>query len=289
MPNDMKKILERIQDYDDREMMPDDLSKMLDEELSKDSSEIDNELVNALIDELCEDVPLPQNKAEIWECIRRRSKRRRIYRRGFVGMRRAVAVAASFAVLFTICFTSAKAFNWSVLLKYLVPVAQTFGIVSTNRLTDDSEQSGKYWAESAPGAREIIFESLEDLPTELGRAIIDSGCIPPDFNFEQGIWYESSVIEKCNLFYIRGNDWINIEEILFNIDDDTILDYQFEKRSEVPDVFTVDSVEVTLYSNYDETSPNLSASWMIGQSNYSLSGTISKEELADVVHKLQSR
>ena len=135
MPN----VLNRLVKDKRLELMPDELTRLLDAELAKPEDEMDTRLVSELLQLVEKDAPTDADMAADWQAISRKLNRRRLP----VVLRRAAIAAASIIAAFLVTYTSARAFNWTLLLKYLMPVAQTFGIVTTDQLTESDSIEGE--------------------------------------------------------------------------------------------------------------------------------------------------
>ena len=167
MPNamDVHKILQRLNNDTDMELMRYELELMLERELAKPASEMDTQLVQELLDAL-EEVPDKDNRQRVWESIEQQSKRGAGWRHA-TAMRRIAACILVLLAVSLISIGSAYAFNWTFLLKFLKPLAETFGIYSANHLnTPVPEQSITLYADEETGFEQVFYTSAEDMPEE---------------------------------------------------------------------------------------------------------------------------
>lgn len=127
------KIIERLRSEKDMELMWLEVSKILDEELSKPAEEIDIAFVDALMDLVEIEEPSKKELERGWSEIQKKVHMRK--QRNWTNvLTRIVAVLIAVIVLFFLSFETAKAFRWPYLLKALAPVAETFSIYSTSNV-----------------------------------------------------------------------------------------------------------------------------------------------------------
>ena len=282
MPNENKRIIDRMFGENNPELIPLELNQILEEELAKPEEEIDTQLIAELIDLLEPEAPSVQGKDANWEVICQKLLQPK---RKIVILRRVAAIAASIVLLFTVSLTSAKAFNWTFLLKYLVPVAQTFGIVTSDYLPEETSTI-EYRTEDAEDSQEIDFYSLDEMPTELGMAVAESSCVPEGYHFESGVWFQDIFVEKYSLSFSDGDTWFILEILDFADDEDLAIDFEFERQISVPRTLNIDGTDITLYHNTKGLS--LFASWLVGNTHYNVNGMLSENDLSYIVHFLQS-
>ena len=282
MSNDSNKILDRLFNHNDTELMPNELRQLLDAELAKPEDEMDTQLISDIIDLLDIEPPTPAEKKADWSAIEKKYRRKRRLPR----VLRSIAItAASIVAVFLISLTSAKAFNWTFLLKYLLPVAQTFGIISSDYTIDDGQET-EYRFEDAMDTQEVDFTSLDELPSQFAAAVVESDCVPDGYGFVQGNWYRSFNLEKCNMLFEKADQWFVIEMMEFTDDTDPTTDFEFERQVDVPLTIEINGVEVTLYYNSDDS--GISVSWLQGNTHFNLLGTLDEEELAYIIGTLHS-
>lgn len=282
MSNDSNKILDRLFNHHDTELMPNELRQLLDAELAKPEDEMDTQLISDIIDLLDIEPPTPAEKKADWSAIEKKYRRKRRLPR----VLRSIAItAASIVAVFLISLTSAKAFNWTFLLKFLLPVAQTFGIISSDYTVDDGQET-EYRFEDAMDTQEVDFTSLDELPSQFAAAVVESDCVPDGYGFVQGNWYKSFNLEKCNMLFEKADQWFVIEMMEFTDDTDPTTDFEFERQVDVPLTIEINGVEVTLYYNSDDS--GISVSWLQGNTHFNLLGTLDEEELTYIIGTLHS-
>ena len=288
MPNDTNRILERIVNNENMELMPNELRQLLDAELAKPEEEMDTQLVSDLLDLLDIDAPSEVERLSDWKMIVQKQKS---HRKAPRILRRAGIAAASVIVLFAVSFTSAKAFNWTFLLKFLLPVAQTFGIVSSDYVIDDNRVT-EYVSEDDVDNQQVSFTSLDELPTDFALPMISSNCIPDDYVFVQGNWFSNPDLEKCSFLFKNEKDgksgngerWFTIDVIEFS--SDSTVDHEFERQLETPETIDIDGVDVTLYYNSKEM--GTSVSWLIDHLSYNLYGTLTEDDLIHIITSIHA-
>ena len=284
MSNENKKALVRLFNEETPEMMPNELKELLEAELAKPEEEMDTQFISELLELLEAATPSAQDKEADWNAILAKLEKGK-KKRPNMTPRKIAAIAASVVVVFALTLTSAKAINWHALFKLLLPFAQTFGIVSPNYEIGE-EQVVEYWSEDAPLSQEIDLHSLEEMPTELGKAIVESQCIPDGYTFIQGTWFMSGDTEKYSLYFTRDDQWIGIDILSFDGEVNGSFDYEFEQQAETPESIIIDGLDVTLYQNSSDS--GIYVSWLLENAHYTLYGTLSEDELETIITALHT-
>lgn len=127
------KTIERLRSENDMELMWLEVSKILDEELSKPAKEIDIAFVDALMDLVEIEEPSKKELERGWSEIQKKVHVRKQRSRTNM-LARVVAVLIAVIVLFFLSLETVKAFRWPHLLKTLAPVTETFGIYCASSL-----------------------------------------------------------------------------------------------------------------------------------------------------------
>lgn len=206
MPNrsNYSEIINRLINDREAELMPLELNRMLEEELAKPEAEIDVQLVDELLKLLEEAEPSEVEKRRMWQGISDRLGREAPERRTRFSWRRVAVVAIAAILLFTLTLGAAQALRWTFLLKLLEPLAQTFGIVTTDQLTE-SDSIGDGVTVDDDDFEQITYESLETMPKVLNGHVVVPGWVPERYTFEQGVAFNNGAFEKYNVQY-RYND-----------------------------------------------------------------------------------
>lgn len=281
MPNrsSYSDAIRRLTNDKDLELMPLELNKMLEEELAKPEAEIDVELVDELLALLEESTPSEVEKTRTWQKISaelsKEQKRRPVWTR----MRRVAIIMIGVVTLFAISLSTAKALRWTFLLKLLEPLAQTFGIVTTDQLTEfDSTQNT---VRIAPvKAEQVVYDSLDAMPKTVDGHAIIPGWVPERYAFVQGTVYIREVFQKYTSAYQNGDDWLTLDVIIHS-DEDVAIDFQYERTTPEPEILIVNGGEILLYHNSDDGS--YYAAWIDDNIEYSVYGMVCREELIDMI------
>ena len=271
--------IRRLTNDKDLELMPLELNKMLEEELAKPEAEIDVELVDELLALLEESTPSEVEKTRTWQKISaelsKEQKRRPVWTR----MRRVAIIMVGVIALFAISLSTAKALRWTFLLKLLEPLAQTFGIVTTDQLTESD--SMRNTVQIAPvKAEQIVYDTLDAMPKMVGGHAIIPGWVPEKYTFSQGIVYIDAIFEKYTSVYLNGNEWLNIDATFYP-DENIVLGFQYERETSEPETISIHDLEVLFYKNSDDSS--IYAEWIKDNINYNLYGIVTEEELIRIV------
>ena len=276
------KINERLNSLVDMEMMPNELNKMLEEELSRDAEKMDVQLIDELLELLEAEKPAPGAKEE---CRRMISEKRRPERSARKSVRRSVAIAAAVIAVLVLSVGTVSAFQWSFLWKLFAPLAETFGIYSASNLESDASvqppQEGMvaYTLEDTFHVQ-MDYETLEDMPVEAGGFRIVPAWVPERFSFAQGSIYEDPEIIRATVTYAAGEDLLSVVTV-YHLNDSAVSGYVFEKKADELGVEHINGVDVNFYIN--ATEETLYATWVGKNSHCLVSGTLSQSEMITLI------
>jgi hypothetical protein len=255
-----------------------ELNQILEDELNKPESEMDMQLIDEIL-EILEPRKVTQEEIEAgWEKLSKKFRARQIRKNTVMHLRRALIAAAAVVVLFFVSLGSARAMKWTFLLKYLEPIAQTFGIYTENR-AEITNQLPAYQAETEDNER-IDYSSDKEVPELYEGYRIRLHNVPRRFQFVTGSLTKNSDMDVFNLFYQNESGWLNHSIQIFN-GEGTALGFAFEKAIEEPYTQSVGMKELTFYHNSDDGT--LSVSWIDRNAHYLLLGNITEEELQDIL------
>ena len=280
MPNfDQRKLLERLNQDQELELMPYELNELLEKELSKPEDEMDFQLVDDLLDLLGAENPTRAQQEACWQEIEKRIQPSK--KRGYaVVLRRIAAAAAVLVVLFFVSFETAKAFRWTFLLKLLAPVAETFGIYSSN--TFDSQHAGlndDAFIDEDTEYEQLNYASLADMPAEVDGYPVVPAWVPERFEFLQGSIYEDPDMAYITVSYMAEDVLILNTSIFYN--DEAVLSYDYERTLSEPMIEELSGTSVSYYQNEDEGM--LSASWIVDDAHYHAVGDLTIAEMQQVI------
>jgi hypothetical protein len=266
----------------DVELMPLELNRMLEEELAKPEAEIDVQLVDELLKLLEEAEPSEVEKRRMWQGISDRLRREAHERRTRFSWRRVAVVAIAAILLFTLTLGAAQALRWTFLLKLLEPLAQTFGIVTTDQLTESDSIEGEISVED-DDTEQIVYDSLETMPKVYKGHVVVPGWVPERYAFDQGIVYANEWFEKDTISY-RNNDEYLIIDVMTYQEEDTVVDFQYERATDEPEKIDILGIEVLFYENAD--AGNIHAAWVNDNANYNLFGAVTREEAVRIIRSV---
>ena len=164
----------------------------------------------------------------------------------------------------------------------LEPLAQTFGIVTTDQLTESDSIEGEVSVEG-DDTEQIVYDSLETMPKVLNGHVVVPGWVPERYIFEQGVVFDNGVFEKDNVMYWYNNEWLSIDVTTYQ-EENTVVDFQYERAIGEPETVTVNRCEVLIYENSDEG--KIYAAWVNDNANYSLFGVVTKKELVQIIESM---
>jgi len=284
MPNrsNSSEIAKRLINDKEAELMPLELNRMLEEELAKPEAEIDVQLVDELLKPLEEAEPSEVEKRRMWQGISERLEREALERREGFSWRRVAVVAVAAVLLFTLTLGAAQALHWTFLLKLLKPLAQTFGIVTTDQLTESDSIEERVSVDD-DDFEQTVYNSLEAMPKEIKGHAVVPGWVPERYVFEQGVVFDNGLFEKDNVMYRNNDGWLSID-VTLNQDQDAAVDYQYERAIEEPEKIDIAGIEVIFYENSRDG--NIHAAWVKENVNYNLFGAVSREEVIQIIESM---
>ena len=284
MPNrsNSSEIAKRLINDKNAELMPLELNRILEEELAKPEVEIDVQLVDELLELLEEAEPSEVEKRRMWQGISNRLEKEVSDRRVVFSWRRVAVAVVAAILLLTMTLGVAQALRWTFLLKLLEPLAQTFGIVTTDQLTESDSIEGEVSVEG-DDTEQIVYDSLETMPKVLNGHVVVPGWVPERYIFEQGVVFDNGVFEKYNVMYWYNNEWLSIDVTTYQ-EENTVVDFQYERAIDEPETVTVNGCEVLIYENSDEG--KIYAAWVNDNANYSLYGVVTKKELVQIIESM---
>lgn len=285
MPNsyDQRKLIDRLVQDKDVELMPNEINRFLENELSKSADEVDMQLVNELLELLGEEEPNAEDKEACWQSIQqeRKPQKRFNWRRT---IKRVAAVAAMIVVVFFVSFESAKAFRWTFLLKLLTPVAETFGIYSTTTIESAEPAVQNTLVIEDTGYEQVTYDSIEQIPSEVGGYRITPAWVPERFAFIQGNVYEDPDMAYCTLSFRDNEDMLRVNTYIY-FNEELVVGYVYERTLSEPRNEEVDGALVSFYHN-NEDGEILSSSWIDREANYQVEGNVTEKEMKRIVYSM---
>jgi len=130
---------------------------------------------------------------------------------------------------------------------------------------------------------QIVYDSLETMPKVLNGHVVVPGWVPERYIFEQGVVFDNGVFEKDNVMYWYNNEWLSIDVTTYQ-EENSVVDFQYERAIDEPETVTVNGCEVLIYENSDEG--KIYAAWVNDNANYSLFGVVTKKELVQIIESM---
>ena len=281
MPNkmDVHKLITRLKEDREMELMQYDLEKMLECELAKPENEMDTALIEEILASL-EDGPNAAEKENTWKSIENKAERRQAKPKLSVIRR----IAACFLVLIAVSalfIGSAYAFNWKSLLKFLKPLADSFGVYSANTvMSPEPVQTDTLFDDTDTGYEQKVFNSSSEMPDRWNNFRVMPVWMPERFSFLQGSVYDDGSIAVVSVTYMGENAFFNLTTTFFS-DDKNVSSFEYQKTPNDPIVEVIADCEVTYYMNSD--THRLSASWIDRNVHYSIFGDITEDEMRNII------
>lgn len=283
--NDERKIIDSLANDKAMEMKSNDLEQMLNIELSKPENEIDAQLVEEILNVLEPSEPDPAQIRAGWKHVKKNLPKRQVGRRWQTRFAQLAATAAVISIVLVSTITDAGAFRWTLIQKFLKPVAETFGIIiddQTDGIPDEMDTS-IYSVSDAPSTL-TTYSTLDEVPEISDGYVIRPKWIPEGFSFSSGSCFSSLDARIFSLDFVSSDRWFNLN-IHITLLDDTVYSREFERDLEIPIEMTIGSHHVTFYKNTDLK--DQSAFWIYENGNYMLTGQMDFREVEEFIKHME--
>lgn len=283
--NDERRIIDSLANDQTLEMNADDLEQMLNAELAKPDDEMDAQLVKEILDALDPAEPDPAQMRADWQQIKEDLPKRREKRRWPVRLARIAATAAVIGIVLVSTVEDAGAFRWTLIRQFLIPVAQTFGIIINDQMdiTPEATEAPVYSVSDAPSAL-AAYAALDEVPEMHGEYVIRPKWLPEGFAFSTGSRFTSYDSEIYSLDFTNDDMWFNLNVHIITLNS-AVYSREFERNLDIPIELTVGQHTVTFYNNADDQFQ--SAFWIHENAHYMLSGELSVDEITHFVAEME--
>lgn len=313
--NEKLELIRKMQNDSGMEMSCDDLEKLLEEELGKSESEMDTELVAELLELLEEsqadlqsgyeqtgyaqsvaklepDLAVKQAKAASWKRLEKQLKARQL-KSAVHGMGRwlihAAAVIVALLALSYGMFSTAQAFDWKFLLRLFEPVAETFHLYSNNqpeKMVPSVANGQTKYTEADSEYQTVTYATYDELPDTYHGYAVKPGWLPERFSYLQGSSYDDGNLASITVVYSAKNEKCILSMTCFS-DSDTIVGFDLEKNKDKNSAKYIAGYPVTFYYNTENST--LSASWINDDAHYTMTGTLTEEEMIRAIEQLYEK
>ena len=280
--NEKLEIAKRLRLSKESELSRYDLEQMLEAELTKPDAEIDTELVQQIL-ELLEESPSQEQKRKSWEQIDKKLSFRK-WRPIVSGLARIAAVGVILVALLHATYSTAQALNWEFLLRLMKPFAETFMVYTGNKPdATPLPQTSEVYSDVELTFTQMEFATLADCPDDIDGYLVKPVWLPERFTYLFGSMYSDFQVTAISHVFNSSEGRCIMEISKFRDSKDASL-YHYEQLPEDIVSMYVAGCQVAFYYNTDDT--QLSASWLVGNTNYFITGSISKEEITIVIESM---
>ena len=280
--NEKLEIAKRLRLSTESELSRDDLEQMLDAELSKPEAEMDTELVQQIL-EMLEETPSQAQQREAWRKTDKRLKFKQ-WQPVVSGLTRIAAVGVILVALMFATYGTAQALNWEFLLRLMRPFAETFMVYSGDKPTPTPMPQGDVvYDDFTMTFTQQEFASLADSPDKIDGYPVKPVWMPEQFAYIHGSMYSDYQVTAITHVF-RSDAGSCIIDISKFRDSKDASSYHYEQLPEDNVSMYVAGCQVAFYYNTDNT--QLSASWLVENTNYFITGSISKEEITIVIESM---
>ena len=280
--NEKLEIAKRLRLSTESELSRDDLEQMLDAELIKPEAEMDTELVQQIL-EMLEETPSQAQQREAWRKTDKRLKLKQ-WQPVVTGLTRIAAAGVILVALMFATYGTAQALNWEFLLRWMRPFAETFMIYSG----DDPEptpvpQTSEVYGDMGMEFTQQEFTTLDDCPDKVDVFPAKPVWMPERFVYVQGSMYDDFHVTSITHVF-RSNEGRCIVDISQFVSNEDATTYHYEQLPEENTTMYVARHQVAFYYNTDQSA--LTASWLSENTNYVITGVITKEEIIRVIESM---
>ena len=288
-----QELLQQFLNVPEREVDRKRLEQILDNEMNKPEDQIDLQLVDDILAAL-ETEPVDKKEATAsWDRFDRKieelEEKEKTHpphirkKKVLIFVGRIGAFAASLIILFFISFASARAMKWTFLLKYLNPIAQTFGISLDERKPEPPQSA--YLILDNTSEEQIQFSSEADVPDMYKGYKIRLNHVPERFTFDSGYIFSNPYFIKAVCFYKNaGEKWLQYSVNIF-LDDESGGQFDFEKTEDNAIAQYAGMKEITIYKNTDDGI--VSSSWIDRNAYYGIYGSVTETEMNEILHAFE--
>lgn len=280
--NEKLEIAKRLRLSTESELSRDDLEQILDAELSKPEAEMDTELVQQIL-EMLEETPSQAQQREAWRKTDKRLKLKQ-WQPVVTGLTRIAAVGVILVALMFATYGTAQALNWEFLLRWMRPFAETFMIYSGDDPAPTPEpEISEMYDDMGMEFTQKEFATLADCPDKIDGYPMKPVWIPERFSYLFGSMYSDFQVTAITHIFSssEGRCIMDISKFRDNKDASS---YHYEQLPEDNASMYVAGHQIAFYYNTDNTT--LSASWLFENTNYVITGAISKEEIVSIIESM---
>ena len=280
--NEKLEIAKRLRLSTESELSRDDLEQILDAELSKPEAEMDTELVQQILD-LLEETPSQAQQREAWRKTDKRLKLKQ-WQPVVSGLTRIAAVGVILVALMFATYGTAQALNWEFLLRWMRPFAETFMVYMGDKpeMTPEPKTTEVY-NDVGLASTQAEFTTLADCPEEIDSYPVKPEWMPERFSYLQGSMYSDVQVTSISHLFSSTEGWCIMDITKFR-DSKDATSYHYEQLPDDNTSMYVAGHQIALYYNTDNTM--LSASWLFENTNYVITGAISKEEIVSIIESM---
>ena len=280
--NEKLEIAKRLRLSTESELSRDDLEQILDAELSKPEAEMDTELVQQILD-LLEETPSQAQQREAWRKTDKRLMLKQ-WQPVVTGLTRIAAVGVILVALMFATYGTAQALNWEFLLRLMKPFAETFMIYSgDDPVATPEPKVNEVYSDTGLASTQAEFTTLADCPDKIDGYPAKPVWMPERFTYFMGSMYSDVQVTAVTHIFKSdaGRCIIDISKFRDNKDASS---YHFEQLPDEISTMYVAHHQVAFYYNTDQAT--ITASWLVENTNYFITGAVSQEEIVSIVESM---
>ena len=282
--NEKLEIAKRLRLSTESEMSRYDLEQMLEAELNKPEDEMDTELVQQIL-EILEDGPSMEQQHKSWQQIDKRLKFKQ-WQPVVSGLTRIAAVGVILVALLFATYGTAQALNWEFLLRWMKPFAETFMIYSGDKPEPTvAPVTTEVYGDVGLTFAQTEFNTLADCPEKIDGYPVKPVWMPERFTYLQGSMYADTLVTSITHTY-QSDMGICIIDISMLEDESKANAYHFEQLPAENTSMYIAGYRISFYHNSDNTT--LTASWMCENVHYTITGSVSKEEITTIIDSMMN-
>ena len=200
------------------------------------------------------------------------------------GLARIAAVGIILVALMHTTYSSAQAFNWEFLLRIIRPFAETF-MVYTGDTPDPTvtPEANEVYDDEMMYCSYTEFATLADCPDKLDESPVKPSWMPERFTYLQGSMYTDRHVTTITHVY-NSTDGSCIVDIAKFREQQDASSYHYEQIPADNESMYVAGCQIAIYRN--SRNATLTASWLLENTHYCITGMLSKEEMIQTIEKM---
>lgn len=287
--NEKREIIRRLESVPEAELTNEEAELLLEEELKKTTADMNTamiaELLEVLEPESLDDEAVHSSWNQLEKLLPVKPKKRtKVNGVHWIGK-----IAACILVICVLVYATsetAEAYHWQFLQRWFTPEAETFTLYSSNQPEMPAVQvqdDGVYGDSDARGLSEQ-FAALADFPDTYAGHRVKPTWMPERFAYLNGSLYADTNMAKTSIIYQSSSREMCIVSMALVSAQQTVSGFDDRQMNDDSALRRIGSAQVLFSQN--DAQGMLSATWIVEQATFSVSGNLSEEEIIRIIEGL---